>query len=135
MICLYFLIFLSDIFVSNYIHLYYRACAISHYCHANCFFILMSWLPTYFHDNFPEAKSWIFNVVPYILMAPGIVIAWMISNKLIKKGYSVGSTRKISEGICMLTEAICLVCIGKIIVHLTLEFQIAHLNSNGHFGS
>jgi len=90
------------------------ACAISHYCHANCFFILMSWLPTYFHDNFPEAKSWIFNVVPYFLMAPGIVVGWMFSNKLIKKGYSVGSTRKICEGICLLTEAFCLVCIGLV---------------------
>ena len=30
------------------------ACIISHFCQNNCFFILLSWLPTYFHDNFPE---------------------------------------------------------------------------------
>ena len=33
------------------------ACIICHFCQNNCFFILLSWLPTYFHDNFPLAKG------------------------------------------------------------------------------
>lgn len=90
------------------------ACVFCHFCQNNCFFILLSWLPTYFHDNFPEAQSWIFNVVPWLLMVPGIMVASLVTTKLTGKGFSVGSTRKISEALCMVTEALCLICIGKL---------------------
>eukprot|EP00094_Tigriopus_californicus_P008728 TCALIF_08413-PA protein Name:"Similar to Slc17a9 Solute carrier family 17 member 9 (Mus musculus)" AED:0.16 eAED:0.16 QI:124/0.71/0.5/1/1/1/8/0/461 len=89
------------------------ACIVCHFCQNNCFFILLSWLPTYFHDNFPEAKSSIFNVVPWLLMVPGIVCSSLLSNRLIHSGYSVGQTRKIVEAVALLTEAVCLVLIGK----------------------
>lgn len=88
------------------------ACIFCHFCQNNCFFILLSWLPTYFHDNFPEAKSWIFNVVPWLLMVPGIGLASLVSNYFHHKGYSTGATRKICEAICMGTEALCLISIG-----------------------
>ncbi|XP_059089900.1 voltage-gated purine nucleotide uniporter SLC17A9-like isoform X2 [Tigriopus californicus] len=90
------------------------ACIVCHFCQNNCFFILLSWLPTYFHDNFPEAKSSIFNVVPWLLMVPGIVCSSLLSNRLIHSGYSVGQTRKIVEAVALLTEAVCLVLIGWI---------------------
>lgn len=32
------------------------ACIITHACQNNCFFVLLSWMPTYFHDNHPHAK-------------------------------------------------------------------------------
>ena len=70
-------------------------------------------LPTYFHDNFPDAQSWIFNIVPWILMVPGTITGGYLSQRLLAKGYSIGSTRKILETICMGTEIICLVIIGK----------------------
>ncbi len=76
-------------------------------------------LPTYFHDNFPEAKSWIFNIVPWILMIPGTIAGGYLSQRLLAKGYSVGSTRKILESICMGTEMICLVVIGMKLVHFS----------------
>ena len=90
----------------------YRACIVCHFCQNNCFFILLSWLPTYFHDNFPGSKSWIFNVVPWLLMVPGIAFASYVVNKLLVRGYSVGTARKIAEAICLGTETICLVSIG-----------------------
>ena len=96
----------------NY-YLIYRACAICHFCQNNCFFILLSWLPTYFHDNFPQAQSWIFNVVPWLLMVPGVAAAGWLSNKLSLKGFNVGQQRKICESLCGCTEAFCLICIGK----------------------
>lgn len=88
------------------------ACVFCHFCQNNCFFILLSWLPTYFHDNFPEAKSWVFNVVPWLLMVPGIGVASWVTNKLIDRGFSIGTTRKILEAACMGTEALCLILIG-----------------------
>lgn len=88
------------------------ACVFCHFCQNNCFFILLSWMPTYFHDNFPQAQSWIFNVIPWMLMIPGVIIAGWFSNRLIHKGYTVGQTRKICESLCGCTEAFCLICIG-----------------------
>ena len=93
--------------------IHFRACIFCHFCQNNCFFILLSWLPTFFSDNFPQAQSWIFNVVPWLLMIPGIVIAGWVSNRLIIKGFNVGQTRKICEGLCGFTEAFCLISIGK----------------------
>ncbi|ESO96227.1 hypothetical protein LOTGIDRAFT_176626, partial [Lottia gigantea] len=29
---------------------------VGHFCENNAFYILLSWLPTYFHENFPHAK-------------------------------------------------------------------------------
>ena len=34
----------------------FRSLIIGHFCENNAFFILLSWLPTYFHENFPDAK-------------------------------------------------------------------------------
>jgi len=92
---------------------FYRACIVCHFCQNNCFFILLSWLPTYFHDNFPSAPSWIFNVVPWLFMTPGIVGASAFSSRLLASGFNVGKTRKVAEGICMVGEALCLVLIGE----------------------
>lgn len=32
------------------------ACLLAHSCENNCFFVLLSWLPTFFNENFPLAK-------------------------------------------------------------------------------
>lgn len=32
------------------------AMVIAHACQNNCFYVLLSWLPTYFHEGFPHAK-------------------------------------------------------------------------------
>lgn len=34
----------------------FRSCVIGHACQNNCFFVLLSWMPMYFHDTFPEVK-------------------------------------------------------------------------------
>lgn len=34
----------------------YRGLLVGHFSHANSFFILLSWAPTYFHENYPNAK-------------------------------------------------------------------------------
>jgi ACS family sodium-dependent inorganic phosphate cotransporter-like MFS transporter 9 len=91
----------------------FRACTTAHFCQNNCFFILLSWLPTYFHDNFPDAKSWIFNVVPWVLAIPGIAAANYLTNRLLVRGYHVGTARKTMETICLGTEAVSLLLIGE----------------------
>ncbi|KAM3180115.1 hypothetical protein ACTXT7_016938 [Hymenolepis weldensis] len=50
----------------------------------NTFYIILNWLPSYFHDNYPDAKSWIFNVVPWLIVVPctllsGFLADWMVT--------------------------------------------------------
>ncbi|KAK7861820.1 hypothetical protein R5R35_000583 [Gryllus longicercus] len=84
------------------------ACVIGHACQNNCFFLLLSWMPTYFHETFPHAKGWIVNVVPWLF---GIVCTFTgkwLSERLLAKGFSVSSTRKIVESLCLGLQALSL---------------------------
>jgi len=69
----------------------------AHFCNNNGFYVLLSWLPTYFHENFPDEKGWVYNVVPWIFSIPACVLGGYISNCLLKRGYGVTNTRKIVE--------------------------------------
>uniref|UniRef100_A0A674MDZ6 Solute carrier family 17 member 9b n=1 Tax=Takifugu rubripes TaxID=31033 RepID=A0A674MDZ6_TAKRU len=46
------------------------AVIITHLCSASTFFTLLSWLPTFFRDTFPDSKGWIFNVIPWLVSSP-----------------------------------------------------------------
>ncbi|CAL1545000.1 unnamed protein product [Lymnaea stagnalis] len=59
---------------------------IGHFCENNAFFILLSWMPTYFHENFPTAKGWVFNVVPWVVTIPSSIGSGWIADKMITKG-------------------------------------------------
>ncbi|XP_012255342.2 solute carrier family 17 member 9 [Athalia rosae] len=82
------------------------ACVLGHACQNNCFFVLLSWMPTYFHDTFPEGKGWVVNMVPWLSLLPSTFLGKTLSEKLIKTGYSVTMTRKIIETICLMTQSI-----------------------------
>lgn len=90
------------------------SCVLAHACQNNCFFTLLSWLPTYFHDVFPEAKGWLVNMVPWLFTVPCTLLGKWISERLLSKGFSVTSTRKIVEAICLLTQALGLLALGNI---------------------
>ncbi|XP_076232189.1 major facilitator superfamily transporter 18 isoform X2 [Calliopsis andreniformis] len=90
------------------------SCVLGHACQNNCFFVLLSWMPTYFHDTFPEVKSWVVNMVPWLSMLPCTFLGKALSEKIIKAGYSVTATRKIIETICFLTEIISLLFLAKV---------------------
>ncbi|XP_031780502.1 solute carrier family 17 member 9 [Nasonia vitripennis] len=102
------------------------SCVIGHACQNNCFFILLSWMPTYFHDTFPEVKSWIVNMVPWLASVPSIFLGRAISEKLIKTGYSITATRKIIQTTCFTIQAINLLFLAatnssdKAILYVTL---------------
>lgn len=54
-----------------------------------------------------------FNVVPWLSTIPGIIAGAFLTKRLQSDGWTVGQTRKIVEAICMITEAVCLLLIGK----------------------
>lgn len=91
------------------------SCVLAHACQNNCFFTLLSWLPTYFHDVFPEAKGWLVNMVPWLFTVPCTFLGKWISECLLSKGFSVTSTRKTVEAICLLTQAFGLLALGELL--------------------
>ncbi|KAK2194165.1 hypothetical protein NP493_2g17004 [Ridgeia piscesae] len=79
--------------------------------HTNSFFILLSWLPTYFHETYPGAKGWVFNVVPWLVTIPSGIGSGWVADYLIAKGYSVTFVRKLMETISLFGTGIALLCL------------------------
>ena len=90
------------------------AMIIGHYAHTNAAFILLSWLPTYFHDNFPDARSWVFNIVPWLLTIPCSVISGQLADWLLQHGFSVTFVRKLMASVTLLGAAIFLLLISYV---------------------
>lgn len=88
------------------------SCVFAHACQNNCFFTLLSWMPTYFHDVFPEAKGWIVNMVPWLFTVPCTLLGKWISERLLSRGFSVTATRKSVEAICLLSQSVGLLALG-----------------------
>lgn len=84
------------------------AMVITHACENNCFFVLLSWLPTYFHDAFPQAKGWVVNMVPWLAMPPCILIGKYMTGELLRREWSLTSTRKIVQSVCFLSQNVAL---------------------------
>ncbi|XP_014477312.1 PREDICTED: solute carrier family 17 member 9 [Dinoponera quadriceps] len=89
------------------------SCVIGHACQNNCFFVLLSWMPTYFHDTFPEVKGWVVNMVPWLSLLPCTFLGKALSERIIMSGYSVTTTRKIIQTICFVTEIGSLLFLSK----------------------
>ncbi|XP_067678257.1 voltage-gated purine nucleotide uniporter SLC17A9-like isoform X1 [Haliotis asinina] len=84
---------------------------VGHFCENNAFYILLSWLPTYFHENFPTAKGWVFNVVPWVVTIPSSIFSGYLADKMISSGFSVTFVRKLMQFIALGGTALFLVII------------------------
>jgi len=81
------------------------ACVLTHACEMNCFFVLLSWLPTYFHDAYPEAKGWVVNMIPWLALPPSTFLAKYLTTYLLgKRNWKKSLTRKIIETICFFSQ-------------------------------
>lgn len=78
------------------------AIVIGNFCSGWMFFILLSWLPTYFQENFPNSKSWVYNAVPWLFCPPSQWTSGLLADHLISKGYSTTFVRKFSQTIAFL---------------------------------
>ncbi|XP_077531730.1 voltage-gated purine nucleotide uniporter SLC17A9-like isoform X1 [Haemaphysalis longicornis] len=81
---------------------------LAHFTENNSYFILISWLPTYFHDRFPDAQMWVFNMVPWIMIPICSIGGGTFSDHLIRKGQPIARVRKLSEALCQLSKALLL---------------------------
>ncbi|XP_041356795.1 solute carrier family 17 member 9-like [Gigantopelta aegis] len=85
---------------------------VAHFCENNAFYILLSWMPTYFHENFPTARAWVFNVVPWVVTIPSSIFSGYLADKMISKGYSTTFVRKFMQSIALYGTATFLVLIS-----------------------
>ncbi|XP_058452698.1 voltage-gated purine nucleotide uniporter SLC17A9 [Malaya genurostris] len=96
------------------------ACVLAHACEMNCFFVLLSWLPTYFHENFPLAKGWVVNMIPWLALPPVTFFGKILTEKLIAKQWPLIRIRKLVQSICFLGQNVALFMMCH-----TQEFNIA----------
>uniref|UniRef100_A0A1A8I4I5 Voltage-gated purine nucleotide uniporter SLC17A9 n=2 Tax=Nothobranchius TaxID=28779 RepID=A0A1A8I4I5_NOTKU len=73
------------------------AVIVTHLCTASTFFTLLSWLPTFFKDTFPDAKGWVFNVIPWLVAIPSSLFSGCLSDHLICQGFDTASVRKLMQ--------------------------------------
>lgn len=74
---------------------------ITHMCSASAFYVLLSWLPTYFEESFPNAKGGVYNTVPWIAAIPSSLVGGWVSDFLISKAHPVVYVRKLMQVIAM----------------------------------
>ncbi|XP_028408608.1 solute carrier family 17 member 9-like [Dendronephthya gigantea] len=77
-----------------------------------CFHGLSTWLPSYFHDTFPQSKGWIFNVIPWLINSPCAFISGIWADYLLHKGYSLTCVRKFFNILAQLGAAFSLILLS-----------------------
>uniref|UniRef100_H2ZBM9 Major facilitator superfamily (MFS) profile domain-containing protein n=1 Tax=Ciona savignyi TaxID=51511 RepID=H2ZBM9_CIOSA len=78
----------------------------AHFCMNNCFFILLSWLPTFFHERFPNEKGWVYNVIPWMMSIPSSIFAGWLSERFIRNNLSITFIRKFNQTVAMVGSGI-----------------------------
>jgi ACS family sodium-dependent inorganic phosphate cotransporter-like MFS transporter 9 len=86
---------------------------VAHVCQNNAYYILLTWLPTYFQESYPGSKGWIFNVVPWLISMPATIFAGWLADKMIARRYSVTFVRKFTACVSLNGSGIFLVLISQ----------------------
>ncbi|GMG98305.1 hypothetical protein Nepgr_000145 [Nepenthes gracilis] len=94
------------------------ALIVCHFCHNWGTFILLTWMPTYYHQvlKFDLTESGLFCVLPWLTMAFSANVGGWIADTLVSKGFSITTVRKIMQTVGFLGPAFFLT-------------QLSHVNS------
>ncbi|XP_075702855.1 voltage-gated purine nucleotide uniporter SLC17A9 [Rhinoderma darwinii] len=79
---------------------------------ASTSFTLFSWVPTFFKERFPDAKGWVFNVVPWLVAIPSAVLSGLLSDYLITQGYKTIWVRKLMQVFGMGVSSLFILCLA-----------------------
>uniref|UniRef100_A0A914Z0V3 Major facilitator superfamily (MFS) profile domain-containing protein n=1 Tax=Panagrolaimus superbus TaxID=310955 RepID=A0A914Z0V3_9BILA len=117
-------------------HPAFWAASVAQYCGANAYFTMFSWLPSYFSDNFPNAKGIVYNVVPSLAIVVTALAAPFIASRLLSSGKSITFTRRFMESTSLVAMALCLLCVsGSSGFYLSLIIFTAAMAARGlHHG-
>ncbi|GMT18769.1 hypothetical protein PFISCL1PPCAC_10066, partial [Pristionchus fissidentatus] len=112
------------------------AASVAHYAGSNAYFMIFNWLPTFFHDVYPDANGVLYNVLPGLAIVITSTTAPYVAARIHARGQSLTRTRKIVEGVSLLGMAALLYCISPLAsfsVTLTL-FTLAMAIRGLHHG-
>jgi len=98
---------------------------VAHVCQNNAYYILLTWLPTYFQETYPGSKGWIFNVVPWLISMPSTIFAGWLADQLIQKRYTVTFVRKFTAFISLIGSGLFLICISYTKTYAMSLFMMA----------
>lgn len=104
---------------------------------ASSFFILLSWLPTFFKETFPSSKGWVFNVVPWLVAIPASLFSGFLSDHLINRGYRTITVRKFMQVMGLGLSSIFALCLGhtssfcKSVVFASASIGLQTFNHSG----
>ncbi|XP_030618748.1 solute carrier family 17 member 9 [Delphinapterus leucas] len=113
------------------------AAIISQLSAACSFFILLSWLPTFFKETFPSSKGWVFNVVPWLVAIPASLFSGLLSDRLINQGYRTITVRKFMQAMGLGLSSIFALCLGhtssfcKSVVFASASIGLQTFNHSG----
>ncbi|KAL3098598.1 hypothetical protein niasHT_022834 [Heterodera trifolii] len=93
-------------------HPSFWAASCAQYCGANAYFTMFSWLPSYFSDNFPHAKPYIYNVVPSMAIVVTSLLSPLVASRMMAKGRSVTFARRCMECCSLLGMALCFLSVS-----------------------
>ncbi|XP_034028901.1 solute carrier family 17 member 9-like [Thalassophryne amazonica] len=86
----------------------------AHMCMTSTNYTLLVWLPTYFHESFPNATGWSYNIIPWLLAIPSALSGGCVSDFLISNGYGVSHVRKIMQFLAMGMSSMFLVLLSGV---------------------
>ncbi|XP_036862361.2 voltage-gated purine nucleotide uniporter SLC17A9 isoform X4 [Manis javanica] len=115
----------------------HRAAIASQLSSACSFFILLSWLPTFFKETFPSSKGWVFNVVPWLVAIPASMFSGFLSDWLINQGYRTITVRKFMQVMGLGLSSIFALCLGhtssfcKSVVFASASIGLQTFNHSG----
>uniref|UniRef100_A0A8C0TPM6 Voltage-gated purine nucleotide uniporter SLC17A9 n=1 Tax=Canis lupus familiaris TaxID=9615 RepID=A0A8C0TPM6_CANLF len=101
------------------------------------FFILLSWLPTFFQETFPSSKGWVFNVVPWLVAIPASLFSGFLSDHLINQGYRTIAVRKFMQVMGLGLSSVFALCLGhtssfcKSVVFASASIGLQTFNHSG----
>ncbi|XP_061760038.1 voltage-gated purine nucleotide uniporter SLC17A9-like isoform X2 [Nerophis ophidion] len=97
------------------------AMVFAHLCTCGTSYILLSWMPTYFSEEYPHAAVWVYNVFPWLAAIPAALWGGYVSDSLISRGYSVVFVRKTMQFIAMGASGVCVMPLaGKVSFHMAV---------------
>ncbi|KAJ1351730.1 hypothetical protein KIN20_007855 [Parelaphostrongylus tenuis] len=89
-------------------HPAFWAAAAAQYAGGNAYYTMFNWLPSYFHDTFPDAQGIVYNVVPNVSIVITSMLSPLLATFLLNTGQSMTVTRRLMEGISLVGVAACL---------------------------
>ncbi|KAH8863304.1 Solute carrier family 17 member 9 [Schistosoma japonicum] len=87
---------------------------LANFVHNNTFYIILNWCPSYFHDNYPDARSWVFNMVPWLIIFPSVLLAGALADHWMKTGMSVTIVRKMVTTVVLVGSSVFLVILSSL---------------------